>query len=166
MTIVKSWGKALGANPTKVIHNSNSDITDVHNTAAGVTSGSFLGEGWSIPPPRTNTELRPFYPAQDPYFIDYRTDIKSIIMYIKDENNVLDKDNKLTSSPIVRLYEKSHSPNWDMKKISFTQTLASWNESCTVKYDGISIGEFQVHNNRNCFKFRFNFSGLIEAKLL
>jgi hypothetical protein len=76
MTIVKSWGKALGANPTKVIHNSNSDITDVHNTAAGVTSGSFLGEGWSIPPPRTNAELRPFYPAQDPYFIDYRTDIK------------------------------------------------------------------------------------------
>jgi len=80
--------------------------------------------------------------------------------------NVLDKDNKLTSSPIVRLYQKSHSPNWDKSKITFTQNLASWNESCTVKYDGISIGEFQVHNNRNCFKFRFNMIVLIEAKLL
>jgi hypothetical protein len=80
--------------------------------------------------------------------------------------NVLADTNSLSSAPTVRLYEKSHSPIWDMTKISFTQNLASWNESCTVKYSGISIGEFQVHNNRNCFKFRFNIGGLIEAKLL
>ena len=42
---------------------------------------------------------------------------------------------------------------WEKEKFTFTrQTIEKWNESNTVKYDGISIGEFQVHNNRNCFK--------------
>lgn len=85
------------------------------------------------------------------------------LIYICD---VLTDTNRLSSAPTVRLYEKSHSPNWDKAKITFTQNLATWNESCTVKHNGISIGEFQVHNNRNCFKFRFNISGLIQAKLL
>lgn len=35
-----------------------------------------------------------------------------------------------------------------------------WNESNTVKYSNVSIGEFQVHNKRNCFKFRFNMDGI------
>ena len=80
--------------------------------------------------------------------------------------NVLTSSNQLSRSPSARLFEKSRSPQWEKSKISFTQSLATWNESCTVKYYGISIGEFQVHNNRDCFKFRFNISGLIEAKLL
>lgn len=37
---------------------------------------------------------------------------------------------------------------------SFTRTL-DWNESTTLKYDGLSIGEFQIHQKRNCIKFRF-----------
>lgn len=52
-------------------------------------------------------------------------------------------------------------PIWNANRISFTQTLESWNESNTVKYYGISLGEFQVHRNRNCFKFRFNMNGVI-----
>lgn len=79
---------------------------------------------------------------------------------------VLTERNHFSKSPNVRLYEKPPSPAWEAMKISFTQSLATWNESCTVKYKGISIGEFQVHNNRNCFKFRFNISGLIQAHLL
>lgn len=81
-------------------------------------------------------------------------------------HNVLTASNQLSRSVSSRLFEKSKSPQWEKSKISFTQSLATWNESCTVKYNGVSIGEFQVHNNRNCFKFRFNISGLIEAKLL
>lgn len=80
--------------------------------------------------------------------------------------NVLDKSDKLSSIPTVALYEKSHSPIWDSKKIKFTKTLETWNESCTVKYDGYSIGEFQIHNNRDCFKFRFNLGGLIKSGLI
>ena len=33
----------------------------------------------------------------------------------------------------------------------------------TVKYDGISIGEFQVHKNRECFKFRFNLDNFVKV---
>ena len=60
------------------------------------------------------------------------------------------------------LLGKAETPKWDNDKFSFTQTLDSWNESNTLKYYGISIGEFQVHRNRNCFKFRFNMKGIIE----
>lgn len=80
--------------------------------------------------------------------------------------NVLDRNDNLTNSPTVSLYEKSHSPLWDPRRISFTKDLNNWNESCTVKYASFSIGEFQIHNNRNCFKFRFNLKGLIQAGLL
>lgn len=51
---------------------------------------------------------------------------------------------------------------WDKNKISFTNnTIETWNESNTVKYDGLSIGEFQVHKNRNSYKFRFNLDNLV-----
>lgn len=57
---------------------------------------------------------------------------------------------------------RSKCPAWSQKDFSFTQSLESWNESNTLKYCGISIGEFQVHRNRNCFKFRFNMKGVLE----
>jgi len=80
--------------------------------------------------------------------------------------NVLDQYDGLTSSPTVRLYAKTHSPDWHSSRITFSRSVSDWNESCTVKYDACSIGEFQIHNNRDCFKFRFNLKGLIEAGLL
>ena len=53
--------------------------------------------------------------------------------------------------------------NWIKSKFSFSkETIEEWNESNTVYYNGISLGEFQVHNNRNCFKFRFNFNNLLK----
>ena len=87
------------------------------------------------------------------------------------------------SDYLLRIYEdkeallKGHSPfqfeifeknlgkdfNWIKSKFSFSKiNIEEWNESNTVYYDGISLGEFQVHNNRNCFKFRFNFKNLIK----
>ncbi len=46
---------------------------------------------------------------------------------------------------------------WKREKFSFTKpTVGEWNESNTVKYDGETIGEFQVHKHRACFKFRFH----------
>ena len=49
---------------------------------------------------------------------------------------------------------------WKKEKFSFSKTETNWNESCTVKYNGISLGEYQVHNHRNNYKFRFNFENL------
>lgn len=63
-----------------------------------------------------------------------------------------------------KILHKDYTQNykWDFTKISFTkQNLDDWNESNTLKYDNISIGEFQVHKNRDCYKFRFNFENLI-----
>ena len=78
-------------------------------------------------------------------------------IYAEDQS----KDNSFR----YEIFEKSLGSDfiWDRSKISFSKTtIAEWNESNTLYYDGISIGEFQVHNNRNCFKFRFNFKNLIE----
>lgn len=86
--------------------------------------------------------------------------------YLIHVSEVLDKKNNLTDSPVVKLYVKTQSPIWDGSKFSFTKNLTNWNESCTIKYGGISIGEFQVHTNRDCFKFRFILNGLIQANLL
>ncbi len=64
-----------------------------------------------------------------------------------------------------RIFDKqTNQPHWDKTKFSFTRPLEKWNESSTLKYDGITIGEFQVHRNRDCFKFRFNMKGI--SKLL
>lgn len=52
---------------------------------------------------------------------------------------------------------------WKRENITFTkECIEDWNESNTVKYNNISIGEFQVHKNRNCYKFRFNLINLIK----
>ena len=51
---------------------------------------------------------------------------------------------------------------WEKDKFSFTKpNIEQWNESNTVKYDGLTIGEFQVHNHRSCFKFRFQMANLL-----
>ncbi len=77
--------------------------------------------------------------------------------------NVVDRNDNPTADPQYIVIKKTSSPVWDPAKISFTKTtVAEWNESNTVKYeyDGVAIGEFQVHNNRDNFKFRFNMAGI------
>ncbi len=57
---------------------------------------------------------------------------------------------------------------WDRNCFSFTVDPEAWNESCTVKYQppGVerpcSIGEFQIHNNRDNYKFRFIMKNLLD----
>lgn len=77
--------------------------------------------------------------------------------------NVVDKYDHLTNNPKFITFRKNSSPIWDPDRITFTKpTVSEWNESNTVKYeyDGVPIGEFQVHNNRDNFKFRFNMAGI------
>lgn len=84
--------------------------------------------------------------------------------------NIIDSKGNINTKPYyIVLSKPNKSPHWNKNKFTFTKTLETWNESCTVKYCGISIGEFQVHNNRDCFKFRFNMKGilnLIEQNLI
>lgn len=65
-----------------------------------------------------------------------------------------------------RIFNKEFASNmkWEKELFSFTkQTLEEWNESNTLKYDGVSIGEFQVHKARDCYKFRFNLENLVRV---
>ncbi len=51
---------------------------------------------------------------------------------------------------------------WEKEKFRFTRpTVEQWNESNTVKYDGHTVGEFQVHSHRSSFKFRFHLANLL-----
>lgn len=77
--------------------------------------------------------------------------------------NVVDNKDNLTNNPNYVVFKKTSSPIWEPDKITFTKpTVAEWSESNTVKYeyDRIPIGEFQIHNNRDNFKFRFNIAGI------
>ena len=49
---------------------------------------------------------------------------------------------------------------FNKEKITFSRNLDEWNESNTVKYEGISIAEIQLHNHRT-FKFRFIIKNLL-----
>ncbi|MEG0899840.1 MAG: hypothetical protein RSF40_09055 [Oscillospiraceae bacterium] len=86
--------------------------------------------------------------------------------------DIVSTDGNLYSKPHYKVFGKNAElPCWDKRKFSFTQTVDSWTESCTLKYDGVSIGNFQVHNpeKRKCFKFRFDMNGisyLIENELI
>lgn len=52
---------------------------------------------------------------------------------------------------------------WNISEFSFSKpSIDEWIESNSVRYKGISIGEFQVHQHRNSFKFRFNYDNLLK----
>lgn len=58
--------------------------------------------------------------------------------------------------------EGGQSYNFEQKNFTFTKNLSTWNESNTVKYYGVTIGEFQVHKNRGSLKFRFHMKNLLD----
>ena len=53
--------------------------------------------------------------------------------------------------------------NWTKCEVSFSHILKNkkWNESSCIIVNGITIGEFQIHNHRNCIKFRWSFEKLL-----
>jgi hypothetical protein len=73
-----------------------------------------------------------------------------IIYYNKYKNLIL----------FITLKEKI---NWNEKYISFSHinNCKKWNESTSIIVDNVTIGEFQVHNHRDCIKFRWNFEKLL-----
>lgn len=76
--------------------------------------------------------------------------------------DVLNSAGNISKKPNFIVMEKIKAPIWDKNKFSFTQDLNTWNESNTLKYNNISIGEFQVHNHRDNFKFRFNMKNILK----
>lgn len=57
-----------------------------------------------------------------------------------------------------------HRKFFDVNKIRFSRpTIEDWNESNTVYYDDVSIGEFQIHTKRSAVKFRFSMANLLNV---
>lgn len=53
--------------------------------------------------------------------------------------------------------------NWIEQDVNFKHLVenAVWNESSIIRIKNVTIGEFQVHNHRNCIKFRWNFEKIL-----
>jgi hypothetical protein len=53
--------------------------------------------------------------------------------------------------------------NWSANNINFSHNIKKklWNESSSISINGVTIGEFQVHKNRDCIKFRWAFENLL-----
>ena len=73
--------------------------------------------------------------------IVYYNKHKKLMLFIKLKNNINWINNEITFSHIVK-----------NKK---------WNESSCIMINNITIGEFQIHNNRDCIKFRWCFEKLL-----
>lgn len=56
------------------------------------------------------------------------------------------------------------SINWENCDISFTHMTNNkkWNESTSIRINGKTIGEFQIHNHRDNIKFRWSFENLLD----
>jgi len=54
--------------------------------------------------------------------------------------------------------------DWSQSVIEFSHIKKNkvWGESSTISINNVTIGEFQVHNHRDCIKFRWAFENLLE----
>ncbi len=89
-----------------------------------------------------------------PVYLSYLFDCDYLLWIYKDESG------KFQSKVFPKAYGSKFK--WDRNKITFTRSRDQWNESNTIKYGDLSIGEFQVQNHRNSLKFRFDFKHLVE----
>lgn len=110
------------------------------------------------------------------YFnLDSNTDLQSIKNYI--ENNIHKilnvYFNYTFDCPIIYYNKKKdlvyyikniNEIEWDKHEIEFSHIKKQkiWNESSCISIKNITIGEFQVHNHRDCIKFRWVFENLLK----
>ena len=61
--------------------------------------------------------------------------------------------------PNFFLLSKLNKPNFSNLKLS--KSIKDWKSSNQLLINNKVLGEFQIHNNRDCFKFRFNMKTLL-----
>ena len=73
---------------------------------------------------------------------------------------VLFYNEKNDTVQLIKLVKKI---DWSEKSIEFShiKNHKDWNESSSISVDGVTIGEFQIHNHRNNIKFRWAFVKLL-----
>ena len=72
---------------------------------------------------------------------------------------------------VLQLVKLTTHQNGDHQKINWSELIIefshkkknkAWAESSTISINNVTIGEFQVHNNRDCIKFRWAFENLLK----
>ena len=61
-----------------------------------------------------------------------------------------------------RLIKKPKALKIKSNLLKLNKNITKWTESNILKYHNKSIGVFQMHNNRNCIKFRFYMNNLLD----
>jgi len=63
----------------------------------------------------------------------------------------------------LQLIRTINTINWNDYNFEFSHRKKNkeWGESSTISVNGVTIGEFQVHNKRDCIKFRWCFEKLL-----
>lgn len=65
---------------------------------------------------------------------------------------------------VLQLIKVKSPIDWSSCLITFSHLKKNktWNESSTISINDITVGEFQVHNHRDCIKFRWAFENLLK----
>ena len=108
------------------------------------------------------------------YFkINEETNIKSFIIQDQNIKFMLNEYMTYTFDGPMLYYNKKENTMlyiklidpilWGEYTIGFSHIIKNkvWNESTTIKINKYSIGEFQVHNKRNCIKFRWSLEQML-----
>tara|TARA_Y100001970_G_C14249145_1_gene870480 strand:- start:3463 stop:4239 length:777 start_codon:yes stop_codon:yes gene_type:complete len=136
------------------------------NKKGGKISPQILGQ------PTKNTFCKHFELSQKMT----QSEIKEYIL--KNVNKMLSKYYEFTFDADILYYSEEKDEilfikmikeiPWQDYEIIFTRNSLDseskkfWNESSSISVNKKSIGEFQIHNHRNCIKFRWNFHNLIK----
>ena len=106
--------------------------------------------------------------------IDLLSNLEQIKQYIQDNVNTLLNIYSLNTfdCPVV-YYNKNknlllfvklkENINWTNCDIIFSHVIKNkkWNESSSIIINNNTIGEFQIHNHRDCIKFRWSFEKIL-----
>ena len=65
---------------------------------------------------------------------------------------------------LLRFVKLQEMIDWTKYNITFTHIIKNkkWNESSSIIINDITLGEFQIHNKRDCIKFRWCFEKLLD----
>ena len=114
--------------------------------------------------PTSKTFRKHFGLSEDVNIKDYITNNFSSMLE-KYWNNAYDVPMLYYNEKNDKIYyiKASKYPEFEKEYLSLGK---DWNESTTLKYKGKTIGEFQVHNHRDCIKFRWNHKNLMDDGIM
>lgn len=128
-----------------------------NKSSGGKVCPQFIGQ------PTSKTFRKHFGLSEDVNIKDYITN-NFPSMLEKYWNNAYDVPMLYYNEKEDKIYyiNPSSYPEFEKEYLSLGKVGKDWNESTTLKYKGITIGEFQLHNHRDCIKFRWNHKNLMD----